>query len=93
MQCYARFSLSPPLPFDTSVAEWALLEPLLPVQACQNKTDGHPEKRPRRKIVDGIHCIVDNGAKRRALSADFPPWETDYGFLEVEPGQSGHLHP
>ncbi|WP_308406073.1 IS5 family transposase [Streptomyces naphthomycinicus] len=68
-------------PSDTAVAEWALLEPLLPIPACQTKTGGHPEKWPRREIVDAIRYIVDNGAKWRALSADFPPWETVYGFL------------
>ena len=68
-------------PSDTSVAEWALIEPLLPVPACQTKTGGHPEKWPRRDIVDGIRYIVDNGAKWRALPADFPPWETVYGFF------------
>ncbi|WP_435810358.1 hypothetical protein [Streptomyces mirabilis] len=26
---------------------------------------GHPEKWPRREIVDGIRYIVDNGAKWR----------------------------
>nr|WP_128382480.1 IS5 family transposase [Streptomyces cavernae] len=56
-------------------------EPLLPVPACQTKTGGHPEKWPRREIVDGIRYIVDNGAKWRALPADFPPWETVYGFF------------
>ncbi len=35
-------------PSDTTIAEWALLEPLLPVPACQTKTGGHPEKWPRR---------------------------------------------
>ena len=38
-------------PSDTSAAEWALLEPLLPIPACQTKTGGHPEKWPRREIV------------------------------------------
>ncbi len=55
--------------------------PQLPVPACQTKTGGHPEKWPRREIVDGIRYIVDNGAKWRALPADFPPWETVYGFF------------
>lgn len=58
-----------------------LLETLSPVPACQTKTGGHPEKRPRREIVDGIRYIVDNGAKWRALPADFPPGETVYGFF------------
>ncbi len=65
-------------PSDTTVAEWALLEPLLPVPACQTKTGGHPEKWPRRQIVDAIRYITDNGAKWRALPSDFPPWETDW---------------
>ncbi|MFI0454474.1 transposase [Actinomadura sp. 6N118] len=54
-------------PSDTSVAEWAL-EPLLPVPACQTKTGGHPEKWPRREIVDGIHYIVDNGAQWHVIA-------------------------
>ncbi|MGW7314722.1 IS5 family transposase [Streptomyces sp. NPDC054865] len=68
-------------PSDTTPAEWALLEPLLPVPACQTKIGGRPEKWPRRQIVDAIRYIVDNGAKWRALPADFPPWETVYGFF------------
>lgn len=68
-------------PSDTKPAEWALVEPLLPIPACQTKTGGHPEKWPRREIVDAIRYIVDNGAKWRALPSDFPPWETVYGFF------------
>nr|WP_308040831.1 IS5 family transposase [Streptomyces sp. PSKA30] len=68
-------------PSDTTIAEWALLEPLLPVPACQTKTGGHPEKWPRRQIVDAIRYITDNGAKWRALPSDYPPWETVYGFF------------
>ncbi|MFF4576158.1 transposase [Streptomyces sp. NPDC001410] len=59
-------------PPDTSVAEWALLEPLLPVPAYQTKTGGHPEKWPLQEIVDGVRCIVDNGAKWRALPVGSP---------------------
>ena len=51
--------------------EWALLEPLLPVPACETKTGGHPEKWPRRHIVDAIRYIADNGAKWRALPSDY----------------------
>ncbi|MDQ1012154.1 transposase [Streptomyces sp. V4I23] len=63
------------------MAECALIEPLLPTPACQTKAGGHPEKWPRRDIVDAIRFIVDNGAKWRALPADFPPWQTVYGFF------------
>ncbi|GGV74015.1 DDE transposase [Streptomyces longisporoflavus] len=68
-------------PSDTTIAEWALLEPLLPIEACQTKTGGHPEKWPRRQVVDAIRYLVDNGAKWRSLPADFPPWQTVYGFF------------
>ncbi|MFJ9968349.1 IS5 family transposase [Streptomyces avermitilis] len=72
-------------PSDTSVAEWALLESLLPVPACQSKTGGHPEKWPRRVIVDAIRYIVDNGARQRrevaGAACGFPPWETVHGFF------------
>ncbi|MGW7441721.1 IS5 family transposase [Streptomyces sp. NPDC054849] len=77
-------------PSDTTTAEWALIEPLLPTPACQTKTGGHPEKWPRRQIVDAIRYIVDNGAKWRALPADFPPWETVYGFF-TRWNRAGHV--
>jgi transposase len=68
-------------PSDTTDAEWALLEPLLPVPACLTPAGGRPEKHPRRAIVDAIRYITDNGCKWRALPADFPPWKTVHGFF------------
>ena len=68
-------------PSDTSIAEWALLEPLLPVPACQLSSGGHPEKWPRLEIVDAIRYVVDTGCKWRALPADFPPFQTVFGFF------------
>lgn len=68
-------------PSDTTIAEWALIEPLLPVPACQTKTGGHPEKWPRRQIVNAIRYVVDKGTKWRALPAEFPPWQTVYGIF------------
>lgn len=53
----------------------------MPIEASQTKTGGHPEKWPRRQIVDAIRYLVDNGAKWRSLPADFPPWQTVYGFF------------
>jgi transposase len=64
-------------PSDTTNAEWALIEPLLPTPACETSKGGRPEKHPRREIVDAIRYVVDTGCKwRRALPADFPPWRT-----------------
>lgn len=68
-------------PSDTTDAEWALIEPLLPVPACQTALGGRPEKHPRRDIVDAIRYITDNGVKWRALPADFPPWKTVNGMF------------
>ena len=68
-------------PSDTSDAEWAVLEPLLPVPYVRTSLGGRPEKHARRSIVDALFYVVDNGIKWRALPADFPPWQTVYGFL------------
>jgi transposase len=67
-------------PSDTTDAEWALLEPLLPVPAHRTARGGRPEAHHRREIVDAIRYLVDNGCKWRALPTDFPPWRTVYGF-------------
>jgi transposase len=68
-------------PSDTTNAEWLLIEPLLPVPACQTPRGGRPEAHPRREIVDAIRYVVDNGCKWRAIPADFPPWRTVYGYF------------
>ncbi|MBM7087299.1 IS5 family transposase [Streptomyces sp. S12] len=68
-------------PTDTTDTEWALIEPLSPVPACDTVAGGRPEKHPRREIVDAIRYVVDTGCKWRALPADFPPWRTVWGFM------------
>ena len=67
-------------PSDTTDAEWALIEPLLPVPACKTVRGGRPEKHPRREIVDAIRYLVDNGIKWRSLPREYPPFQTVYGF-------------
>jgi transposase len=68
-------------PSDTTDAEWRLIEPLLPIAACETPSGGRPEAHERRAIVDAIRYLVDNGCKWRALPADFPPWRTVYGVF------------
>ncbi|MFI6467874.1 transposase [Streptomyces sp. NPDC050538] len=69
-------------PSDTSDLEWALLERLLPVPACRTARGGAHEKWPCRRVVDAIRYITDNGAKWRALPADFGiPWCTVFGYF------------
>ncbi len=68
-------------PSDTTDAEWALLEALLPPPACTHAAGGRPEAHPRREVIDAIRYPVHNGCVWRALPADFPPWRTVYGFF------------
>jgi len=68
-------------PSDTTDAEWALLESLLPKPACESAAGGRPEKHHRRAIVDALRYVTDNGIKWRALPPDFPPWQTVHGFF------------
>lgn len=63
-------------PSDTTAAGSALIEPLLPVPACETKKGGRPETHPRREIVDAIRYVVDTDCNWRALPRDFPPWST-----------------
>ncbi|MGW9513321.1 IS5 family transposase, partial [Embleya sp. NPDC055610] len=68
-------------PSDTTDAEWAVLEALLPVAACRTPRGGRPEKHHRRDIVDAIRYVTDNGIKWRSLPADYPPFQTVFGFF------------
>jgi transposase len=65
-------------PSDTTDAQWALLDALLPDPAWLAGKGGRREKHCRRHVVDAILYVVDNGIKWRALPADFPPWSTVY---------------
>jgi putative transposase len=70
----------PRYPTDLTDAQWAVLEPLLPVMLCRTALGGRPEKHRRRTMIDAMFYLVDNGIKWRAMPADFPPWRTVYGL-------------
>ena len=57
------------------------MEPLLPGSLSMAGRGGRPELHHRRAIIDAVRYVADNGAKWRALPADFPPWSTVYGFF------------
>ena len=59
-------------------AQWAVLEPLLPLPGNTAGRGGRPEKHPRRVIVDAIFYVVRGGIAWRQLPADFPPAMTVY---------------
>jgi len=57
-----------------------LIDRLLPDPACWRA--GRPARGAlRRRIVDAIFYLVDNGIKWRALPVDLPPWSTVYKFF------------
>lgn len=68
-------------PSDTTDAQWALIDPLLPDPAWLTGKGGRREVHCRRAIVDAIFYLVDNGIKWRALPVDFPPWSTVYNYF------------
>jgi transposase len=68
-------------PSDTTAAQWAVIDPLLPDPAWLTGKGGRRESHCRRVIVDAIFYLVDNGIKWRALPADFPPWSTVYNYF------------
>ena len=77
-------------PSDTTDAEWALLEPLLPPPASGHGHGGRPEAHHRRDIVDAIRYLTHNGCVWRALPVDFPPWRTVYPAFRSWGGRLVH---
>ena len=45
------------------------------------KPGGHPEKYPKREILDGIFYILRGGCAWRLLPHDFPPWQLVYHYF------------
>ena len=70
-------------PSDTTDAQWAVIDPLLPDPAWLAGKGGRREVHCRRQIVDAIFYVADNGIKWRALPVDFPPWSTVYNYFTV----------
>jgi transposase len=68
-------------PSDTTDAQWAVIDPLLPDPAWLAGQGGRREVHCRRVIVDAIFYVVDNGIKWRALPSDFPSWSTVYNYF------------
>jgi transposase len=68
-------------PTDITDAEWAEVRPLPPVPGWMRGRGGRPEAYCHRTMLDAIRYLVDNGIKRRAMPADFPPWDRIYAFF------------
>jgi transposase len=61
--------------FDLTDAQWAVLEPLLPVGA------GRPPVHPRRRLIDGVRWRVRVGAPWRDVPERYGPWQSIYTFF------------
>lgn len=64
-------------PSDLTDAQWALVEPLIPVYP-----GGRPRKTAMRDVVDAIGYIVRTGCQWRFLPKDFPPKSTVWGYFD-----------
>jgi transposase len=63
--------------FDLTDAQWALLEPLLPV----GRRCGRPPIWPRRALIDGIRWRVRVGAPWRDVPERYGPWQSVYDLF------------
>ena len=64
-------------PSDVTDAQWALLEPHLPVYP-----GGRPRKTNLRDVVDAIFYILRTGCQWRYLPKDFPPKSTVWRYFD-----------
>jgi transposase len=64
-------------PSDISDAQWALIEPHLPVSS-----GGRPRKTDLRDVVNAIFYILRTGCQWRYLPKDFPPKSTVWRYFD-----------
>jgi len=64
-------------PSDVTDAQWALIEPHLPVYP-----GGRPRKTDLRDVVDAIFYLLRTGCQWRYLPKDFPPKSTVWRYFD-----------
>ena len=64
-------------PSDVTDAQWARIEPLLPVYP-----GGRPRKTNLRDVVDAIFYLLRTGCQWRYLPKDFPPRSTVWRYFD-----------
>jgi transposase len=79
-------------PSDLTDAQWQVIAPYLP--PGQPGRRGRPLVWPRRLIVEAILYLDRTGCAWRYLPADFPPWQTVYGYFAAwrDDGTLARLH-
>jgi transposase len=63
--------------FDLTDAQWATLEPLLPLPS----RPGRPSSWSKRQLIDGIRWRVRVGAPWRDIPAAYGSWSAAYGVF------------
>jgi transposase len=63
--------------FDLTDAQWAVLEPLLPV----GKKPGRPPTWTRRQLIDGIRWRIRAGTPWRDVPTVYGSWQAIYGLF------------
>ena len=68
-----------PYPSDLTDAEWAILEPLIPVA----KSGGRPRIVNMRQVLNGIFYVLKSGCQWDMLPHDLPPKGTVYHYFNT----------
>ena len=64
-------------PSDVTDAQWALIEPLIPVYP-----GGRPRTTDLRDVVDAVFYLLRTGCQWRYLPKDFPPKSTVWRYFD-----------
>jgi len=62
--------------YDLTDAQWAVLEPLLPV----GKKPGRPSVHTKRRLINGIRWRTRAGVPWRDVPPFYGPWQCVYGL-------------
>jgi putative transposase len=66
-------------PSDLSDEQWTILAPLLPAR----KPRGRPREVDLRAVLNAIFYVMRTGCQWRYLPADFPNYNTVYGYFAL----------
>ncbi len=67
-------------PSDLTDAQWALIEPMLPLAKSNRIMGGRPREVDLRDIVNGILYLNRTGCQWRMLPPSFGPWPTVHDY-------------
>jgi transposase len=79
-------------PSDLTDAQWQVIAPHLSPDRPGRR--GRPRIWPRRRVIEAILYLDRTGCAWRYLPADFPPWQTVYGYFAAwrDDGTLARLH-